>query len=119
MSHKDMHFFSLSNVRYTRFQIMKGVKRMGRSRDYHYDNAIVEFFQMGLNPTQVWRKVNQQQLLLGQKAVISRPTIWRMYKKWDSDGRQGEVVKAGEYRLDDGTIMVYWKPKEKMNGRIS
>jgi hypothetical protein len=77
-----------------------------------YDNTMIEYFQMGLEPFQVYEKINYQQLLKDEPPIISRKTIYNRYNEWVHNGRQGEVELIRKEILEDGTIVSYWKDKQ-------
>lgn len=73
-----------------------------------YDAFILESFQMGKNPNEVYNKINYQELLKEQKPVLSRTAIYDRYKRWNDAGRYGEMEQV-EVKRDDGEVIVIWR----------
>lgn len=73
-----------------------------------YDAYILESFQMGRNPNEVFRKVNFQEIATERKPVMSRTAIYDRYKRWNDAGRPGEMEQV-EVKRDDGEVIVIWR----------
>lgn len=85
---------------------------MSRARKTtRYDNIMIEYFQMGLLPYQVYEKINLQELMKDEPPILSRKTIYNRYNEWVNGGRQGEVELIRTETLEDGTVVSYWKEK--------
>lgn len=88
---------------------------MGRPiRATKYDAYILESFQMGKNPNEIYEFVNFQELNKGDKPVISRGTIYNMYKRWVNAGKPGELYSE-QYKNDEGELVVIWREVKKGN----
>lgn len=86
---------------------------MGRPiKTTSYDAYILESFQMGKNPNEVYEFVNHQALLKNEKPVVARGTIYNKYKRWVNDGKPGELY-AEQYRNEDGELVVIWREVKK------
>jgi hypothetical protein len=78
-----------------------------------FDNAILEAFQIGQKPGDIFREINRAQIAMKQKLLISRDTIERMYRRWIDEGCPGKLTFTKAERLEDGRIVLTYQDKKK------